>query len=83
MTKKLEEKVRGWLAGAMVLFVMFGMAMLGEAKSLSSVSPEQEQIKLANNDSDSKKKQGDKDKDKDSDKGSGKKGYGGRSRRKS
>ena len=79
MAKKLEEKVHGWLAGALVLFVMFGMAMLGEAKSLSSVSPEQAQIRVANNDSESKKKNCDKnkDKDKDSDKGSGEKGYGG------
>ena len=51
MTKKLEVKVRGWLAGALVLFVMFGMTMLTEAKSLTSVSPEQAQIKVTNNDS--------------------------------
>ena len=81
MAKKLEKKVRGWLAGALVLFVMFSMATLTEAKSLTSVSPEQEQIKVTNNDSDSKKKEGEKDKDKDKD--SGKKGFGGRSRRKS
>ena len=77
MAKKLEEKVRGWLAGVLVLFVMFGVALLGEAKNLSSVSAEQAQIKVANNDSESKKKDCDKDKDKGKDKGSGKKGYGG------
>jgi hypothetical protein len=83
MVKKFRERAHDWLAGALVLLVMFGTAMLTEAKSLSSVSPEQGQVKATNNDSDSKKKDSDKDKDKDSGKGSGKKGRGRSVRRKS